>query len=173
MMATLPVCVGAPFLVLASANSKSARMFTSPFVAAATVVWLLALTGLHLPSAARRELITHLGQGYEVSLYEQRVSAVTGDYWSVWPVVFATNLLHEGSDGRRTVMPVAIRSELLLQRLVSRLNSRSVIAVIPSGSVEYWRAQPGLPELDVRRGKDGYDLARISTKVRPARTTGN
>ena len=82
------------------------------------------------------------------------VSAVTGDYWSVWPVVFATNLLHEQRE--RATARAACRRSLRGASSTRFLDSahEADIAVIPSGSVDYWRAQPGLPELDIRRSNE-------------------
>jgi hypothetical protein len=125
------------------------------------MVCLLAQTGLRRPETVRRELIANLGMGRQIPFYANRVSAVTGNYWEVWPIVFATNLLHERQSGLRPVLPVVFRSAPLQSRLVSTLIPGTLVAIVPAGEFDSWTAAR-LPALKVEATYDGYALATVT-----------
>jgi hypothetical protein len=146
MMAAVPVLYVVPFVVMAKSLPQvpsAAKLFAGP------AILLLALfVGVQSPREARRELTDVLGQGLQGNLYGQRVVAVTGDYWSVWHAVFATNLVHEQFGGSRPVLPIAQRGEILRDRWRVALLPGAPIAVIPPEDRLYWATQPDLPPLE-------------------------
>jgi hypothetical protein len=164
LMAAFPLWVAAPIVVLACWSSRSATFASGwrsrVFGAAPVLVmlWLLALTGLRSPEAARRELAANLGGGQHVTLYTRRVDAVTGDYWQVWPLVFATNLLHERENGRRPVLPVAFRCGPLLSRIAALRSPNRRVAIIPRDDLRTWEAL-NLPRLELLTDFGGYEIA--------------
>lgn len=167
-MAAFPVCVAAPIVILAANVRNVAEWVPASMRPAARhlalpllIVCLLAQTGLRRPETVRRELIANLGMGRQIPFYANRVSAVTGGYWEVWPIVFATNLLHERQSGLRPVLPVVFRSAPLQSRLVSTLVPGTLVAIVPAGEFDSWKAAR-LPALKVEATYDGYALATVT-----------
>ena len=69
---------------------------------AAAMIVLVSLQAWPMPPAAlRRQFVEKLGRGQAFNLYATQATVVTGDYWVVWPVTFALNLLHEQVAGGR------------------------------------------------------------------------
>jgi hypothetical protein len=166
-MAAFPIFVAAPIIIVVinvppiaewvpASMRPATRYLTLPLVLAC----LLAQTGLRWPDTVRRELIANLGMGRHTPFYANRVAVVTGNYWEVWPIVFAMNLVHERQTGLRPVLPVVFRSAPLQSRLGSVLPPGARVAIIPPGELGSWTA-PGLPPLRVDATYDGYALATV------------
>jgi hypothetical protein len=108
---------GVPAMVFIHAAAGAALTFRLPPLArrAAEVLPLLLLLavpwqhGLRSPAEVRNELQINLEVGYR-TVVDARCTHVAGDYWRVWPAVFAANwrLYEEG--GNRIVWGLAHRS---------------------------------------------------------------
>lgn len=149
IMAALPLLPVAPFLILARTVAVPHWLTNHRPIAAFAAIWLIALNGFHHPGKVRRAVIACLGQSSASNFYSRQVTAITGDYWSVWPVTFATNLIHEANSGQRPVLPLTIRSEPLHTQIGQFLHPGALVAVLPADRLDYWQAHPSLPPLDI------------------------
>jgi hypothetical protein len=157
MMAAVPLLYVLPLVVTAQSLPRAATVASLAAVPVMLAVGLLI--GVQNPKDARRALTEVLGQGLQNSLYGHRVVAVTGDYWSVWPLVFATNLLHEQMDGSRPVLPIALRADILRSRWRDTLRPDMAVAIIPAEDRLYWTVQPDLPPLHTVEKHTTWTLA--------------
>jgi hypothetical protein len=167
-MAAFPVCVAAPLAVIATnaprwaTISSTARKGLHRAAPALAIVWVVAETGWRQPGAVRRALIADLGMGYEVPVYTRRVAAVTGDYWSVWPIVFAANLLHERDTGLRPVVPVTFRSHPMSAPRAGLFQDGALVAVVPPGATAFWELAR-FPALSLVSRHESYDIATTAS----------
>ncbi len=118
-----------------------------PAAGLAVAAAILLQTGVHTPAELRRHVITRVGGGHAVTLFARGVRVVTGEYWKVYPLVFATNLMHEAVGDGRPVLPVALRSEQLVDERRDQIRTGTAVAVVPSGDFFYWEHQTRLPPL--------------------------
>ena len=88
-----------------------------------------------------------LGKGRAEAVYSRGVKAITGDYWEVWPLAFAANLLHEQATRERVVLPAALRADRLVKARAKELTANSAVMVLPSGALAYWASNQELPPL--------------------------
>jgi hypothetical protein len=90
--------------------------------AAAATIPVILLLGYGWPDAsAPRRAITGLGSPLAEQVVESGVEFVTGDYWSLWPVVFKANLmLHDRGETRR-VWGLGLRARDTRHRWADRL----------------------------------------------------
>ena len=131
-------------------------------VMAAAMIGLVSLQAWPMPPAAlRRQLVENLGRGQALNLYATRATVVTGDYWVVWPVTFALNLLHEQVAAGRPVLPATMRDEDLLERRRSEISPGTRVIVAPSGDLRYWAAHPELPALVPLSELPGFDVLTV------------
>ncbi len=155
----LPLIIGMPLAVMVR---RYPRVLRSRGLPVAVVVALVLQTGLAMPATVRRDLLATLSTGKELGLFAKSVSVVTGDYWEVWPLAFAVNLLHEQVDGSRPVVPVAMRSDQLVQVKAAHLVPGALVAVV-NGDTSYWQHGTHLPPLEMKQRDAGFDLATIAT----------
>jgi hypothetical protein len=161
----IPLIVVCPLMVLARAVPA---LGDCRWLSAGLLFVVVLQTGLDWPRQVRQQLVERLGQGRAVKLYTNNVTAVTGDYWRVWPWTFAVNLLHEARDGRRPVLPVTRRAELLIKHRRADVKAGSKVAIVPSGALYYWmRAR--LPRLLVETELPGYALGTVGGRAEDAR----
>jgi hypothetical protein len=160
---TLPLVIGIPLAVVFRRYPQAINGRGIPGI---VLVALMLQTGLSTPRAVRRDLLAALSDGKEAGLLVKGVTVVTGDYWDVWPLAFATNLLHEQIDGSRPVVPIALRSDQLVRLRASQLVPGALVAVVKSDT-NYWRHGTRLPPLEVVQRAVGYDLAVISEPKSP------
>jgi hypothetical protein len=149
----IPMLTVAPLIIIGRAWP-----YKLPSVPAALtlVTVLLAQTGLDRPGTVRDRLIAHFGGDEAPVFHTHGVTVITGDYWSVWPLTFATNLLYERRTGSRPVLPITLRSDVLLARGGSRVAAGTIVAVVPAGDLTYWRLHRELPRLTLLPGGEGY-----------------
>lgn len=160
---TIPVLIVVPTLVLARSVPQAGRIPIVP-LGLLILAAIVAQTGVDWPENVRRRVLSALGQGREETLYAKGVVAVTGDYWDVWPLTFATNMLHERATGERPVLPVTMRSDRLVEERDSVFVVGARVAVIPSGDVGYWNAGPNRPALRPEADFGTYGLAYIAPR---------
>ena len=135
------VALVAPMIIL---HRAGVRGLGAPAVAAIAALTVVAQTGIATPRSLRQDLVATLGLGRAEVAFKRGVRAVTGNYWDVWTVTFATNLLHERAMGARPVLPVAMRAERLIGR-ARDLPRDARVLVVPSGDVSYWRSLVRVP----------------------------
>jgi hypothetical protein len=155
----VPVIVMCPLIVLARARELPA-VPGERLAAAGLLTVVLWQTGLQSPGNVRRDLVVRLGQNQAETLYMAGVTAITGDYWTVWPWTFALNLLHETHDGRRPVLPVTARAERLVRQRRADVRPRAKVAIVPSGALYHWLGAR-LPRLRVDAEFSGYAVATV------------
>ena len=132
------------------------------WVMAAAMIVVVTLQAWPMPPAAlRRQFVERLGRGQALNLYATQATVVTGDYWAVWPVTFALNLLHEQVAGGRPVLPATMRAEGLLERRRMQIVPGTRVIVAPSGDHRYWDAHPELPALLPHSGLPGFDVLTV------------
>ena len=159
----VPLLIMCPLLFLARTVP---RIGDWRFLPAALLCLVVVQTGVDTPTRVRQQLLGRLGQGRAEKLYVAGVIAVTGNYWSVWPWTFATNMLHEASDGRRPVVPVTMRAERLIERRRAEVTARTKVAVVPSGDLAYW-VSARLPPLQHQTEFPGYALGIVGELEQP------
>ncbi len=138
------VALAGPLLVLHRSADADRFATAVTFIVASAVI---AHSGLTTPRTLQRELVASLGHGRAEVAYGRGAKAITGDYWEVWTLAFATNLLHEQATGERPVLPVAMRAERLIELHARDLVANSPVVVVPSDDLGYWRSRPELPDL--------------------------
>ena len=84
----IPLLIMCPLFFLARAVPRLGG--DRGLLSAALLCLVVVQTGIDTPTRVRQQLLTRLGQGRAEKLYVADVTAVTGDYWRVWPWTFAT-----------------------------------------------------------------------------------
>jgi len=153
----IPLLIMCPLFFLARAVP---RIGGGGLLSAALLCLVVVQTGIDTPTRVRQQLLTRLGEGRAEKLYVADVTAVTGDYWSVWPWTFATNMLHEAHDGQRPVLPVTMRAERLLERRRAEVRAGIRVAIVPSGDLLHWDIA-GLPRLSLQADFPGYAVGIV------------
>jgi hypothetical protein len=161
----IPLIVMCPLIVLARVVPALADWRA---LSVGLLVVVVLQTGLDWPRQVRHQLVERLGQGRAEKLYINNVTAVTGDYWRVWPWTFAVNMLHEARDGRRPVLPVTRRAERLIKHRRADVKARSKVAIVPSGALYYWMGAR-LPRLRVEAEFPGYAVGTVRGRAEDAR----
>jgi hypothetical protein len=120
-------------------------------------VWLVAApVG---PASLRRQLLEQFNPSAVSAGVQFGVSAVTGDYWDVWPTTFALRYLVNESS-RRPSLPVGLRAERLWTG-VAGLAAGDTVLIVPPEHLVYWNRVPAAPRLEpVARG-DGFEVRRV------------
>ena len=154
----IPLIVICPLLILARAFPAIADWRA---LSAGLLVVVVFETGSQSPTRVRQQLLKRLGEGRAEQLYIGGVTVLTGDYWRVWPLAYAINMLHEAHDGRRPVLPVTMRAERLIERRRAEVRAGIRVAVVPSGHLLHW-GMAGLPGLHVQADFPGYTLGIVS-----------
>jgi hypothetical protein len=153
----LPLLLGAILVAFARHLPAASGKY-----AVAVLTGLVVLqSGADWPQAGKRRLVARLAEGHALVLYQEGVTAVTGDYWHAWPYAFALNMLHEGVSGTRPVLPVALRSEDFYLQRAQQITPGSMLVIVPASERSYWLARGPKSELSVVRDYKDYQVAVV------------
>lgn len=158
MAPVIPIVLG---LAIAVSGLRWPGLFGSRVALVAVVACAVVQLGFTSPGEARRRLVETLGKGHARELDAAGAAAVTGDYWSVWPLTFALNLLHEEVDGRRPVLPVTMRAEAVFVPRQAELKEGLIVVAVPPGDHRHWSLHSTLPSLVWQAQTPAYSLFRI------------
>ena len=152
-------------LAITAFGHRWPALLGSRAVLVGVVACVIAQLGFTSPAEARRRLVETLGKGQAHELHAAGATVVTGDYWPVWPLTFALNLLHEEVDGRRPVLPVVLRAEGLYLSRLAQLVDGVIVVTVPADDRLYWTLHSGLglPPLVPQSRTSTYSLFRIGS----------
>jgi len=160
MAPVIPIMLG---LAIAALGRRWPDVLGSRAVLVGVVACVVLQLGFTSPAQARRRLVETLGKGQAHELYAAGATVVTGDYWPVWSLTFALNLLHEQVDGRRPVLPVTLRAEDLFVPRQAQLTDGLIVVAVPADDRRYWLLHVGLPPLVPQSRTPTYSLFRIGS----------
>lgn len=125
---------------------------------AAGVVAVLLAAWPRSPERLRGDLLARFEpEGTAVALRDG-VAAVTGDYWTVWPVVFSASHLVPGPP-RTPIVPVTLRSDVLSRDV--RFAPGTRVLAIPRGDLDHWRHMTGTPLAEPCTTTRGVDVCVV------------
>lgn len=151
------VAIGLARLAALLPRIESTGLFGRSAIAAMLVAVLVAAWP-RSPERLRSDLVARFQpEGTAVALRDG-VAAVTGDYWTVWPVVFSATYLVPGPP-RTPLVPVTLRSDVLSHGVAFTPGMR--VLAIPRGDLDHWRHMTGTPLVEPCTTTRGVDICVV------------